>query len=1062
VSATALVRKSRDAATQPTGNECGACPSVGLAILPVRIATVPSTIKGLALPSHIKPHLNLSEDAKGIALGANRYALRTLRAGFLYLYYPHPAGGAWTWHCYMISPSGSLREIPISSPATTTPTEPVCAAKCHSVNSALIGLLNPEKIQKAYIAYSEHFWTDATRNGNAKALGSRMQEFSPAQWWAGQKGSHGISPSQLASTVLEYDNCDHAESLKSDYFTYSPRGADFAERLRARMERISPGRGMVLAIPDPLGCALSLNSQRLHALDELKRYISDPDRAWQHASAIQIQGLRDYVEQQAKETVKGPTRAGRSGTIVRTREQRIQDETKKGWARFEEHYSESARSGFLGEYAKQSGALQATISAHDKDYVAWLRSGSYALVRADYDTTNIVVGCQASGLDDCALAGGVLSDYSLQAWKEMLTRKADDVRNYAVLGILANQQKWASAFQSVDEKSIGDYILDWGTVGKEYDFARNLSESDKLGDYTKSGMKALNTFAGSLLLTVSGSIGAIAADAARKGLSANDQMLQTLERLQIKLGMAYARLHIEQDVVLLKVELTVDEWHRIATGYMRGSMGRLSKQTSSAFASMAMAVRLRVPTDSAAAKRLVPFLYWMAGTSAQLSGALKDISDGVGAVGASIARGATRGAGAITHAVTAAAENASDTGLRAVSIVGSTLKKGSAVLAGVPSRLSAVKAVQMAAKLTRNSMTIAASADVRLASIAAPFQTYGLYVALRDFDRNIGWKHTELGWAIGSSAMGLTGATLDLVGKATMAIKGEAAVVRIFGVQAAAATVVRTGGILGATASAADAVQSLMKAYTLGKRGDGDAMWWAVAGGVASAFAGLAGVGIALGYTALLGPVGLLIACIGAGLFFAYMAFMAEDTPVGIWLDRSVFGRHKRGEGAFKTQKQEADGLELVGKQFVIQLEWHDTMSIYSDEIQISLKRPAQTGDAVALGLVFRGGPSQEDRMSFVYLHGASFVQPAGDYLPQAFSQHKLAQSMRGSNFEAATLETESVNQAVDENGGSVHQWEKRIEVSTERFSKATVYLRYFPNRTDLSSYLDQELEIAD
>ncbi|MEN3109843.1 hypothetical protein ACFONG_13130 [Uliginosibacterium paludis] len=104
-------------------------------------------------------------------------------------------------------------------------------------------------------------------------------------------------------------------------------------------------------------------------------------------------------------------------------------------------------------------------------------SASYKLAKADYDRNNIIIGCKATALDACVLAGGVLPEHSLKAWTEMLQRKADDLQHYAVLGILANQEKWAKGFQSADEKSIGDFLTDIGTVGKQYDVARNALES---------------------------------------------------------------------------------------------------------------------------------------------------------------------------------------------------------------------------------------------------------------------------------------------------------------------------------------------------------------------------------------------------------------------------------------------------------------------------------------------------------------------------------------------------------------------------------------------------------
>jgi hypothetical protein len=1066
MSEVAIIKKARASGTSPTGAPCNSCPRVGLPILPVRMAVVSKAAKGVSLPKSASDPCLDAEDQSKLSLGASSYALRTLRPGFLYLYYKE-AGGAWTWHCYMVSPSGSLREVPLSSPPTIAPSDPVCKRAEHSVNSSLISIQHPEKVQKAYIAYSEHFWTEATRDQNAKLLGTRMREFSPAAWWKAQSGQHAFKPDCLADSVLEYaESKDFSKALSGDAFEFKPRKG-LAGSLQKRMDAIAQGKGMVVVVPDPIGCISAANSLRMHAVNRLKQYIQAPDVAWKHATATQIQGLRDYVLEQAKEQIKAPRRAGRSGAVVRTREQRIQEKAQDGWSRFEEHYSESARTTFLKEYTGKCEDFQKEITALDKDYCAWLTSSSYKLARADYDREDIVVGCQATALDACILAGGVLSEHSLKAWTEMLQRKADDLQNYAVLGILVNQAKWAKGFQSADEKSVGDYVFDTGTLGKFYDFSRNAGESKEFGDAVNGFIKGVNRHAGELLYTVVGAIGAIAADGVRKGLKANDATLLAMDRLQAKLGLAYSHLHVESQTVLIKIELTIDEWHRIATSHMRANLGGMSKQASEAFASMAVAVQLRVPPNSSVASKLVPFMCWLSGTSSEISKLSKLF--GEAAVGAGIAatRAGVNGAGKTIVTAAGAGLKGAALSTRAVTIVGHTLKSGSRILAQFPPRIAAASAFQIASKLTRNGLTIAGTTDVRLAGVAVCFQALGLRTALNDYENNVGWKRTEAAWAIGSSIVGLTGATLDIAGKAVSAIKGSEAVVSVLGMSAKAAIIVRVGGYLGAGASIVDCIQSTMKSYTLVKRGDTDAAVRVGAVAAFSAGAAVAGYFVAGGSIALFGPVGWLILCIGAGLVFAYLAFMAEDTPVGIWLDRCSFGKSKRAEGKFANQRLEADALEMIAVQLVIQVEWHDTVSSFdSDEVEITVKRPAGAGDAVVLGLRLHGETGTGDRLSSIYGHGVTSAELKSMKLPSALYTSKdalSAQAAYGGNFEAAGLSAEGENKlVVEDSGAKIYHWETRIEVNTRKFQRGTVHVRYFPDKANPHLFSDQELRVAD
>ena len=110
-----------------------------------------------------------------------------------------------------------------------------------------------------------------------------------------------------------------------------------------------------------------------------------------------------------------------------------------------------------------------------------------------------------------------------------------------------------------------------------------------------------------------------------------------------------------------------------------------------------------------------------------------------------------------------------------------------------------------------------------------------------------------------------------MVGKAAIVKGGKKAVVNLGIVKIAAQRLVTSGGLLGAFASFVDCGQALMRAYTFGKRGDTDARNWLIGLSLTSAVGGVAGGAIAFGHTAFFGPVGLLIACIAAGVVFTYL-----------------------------------------------------------------------------------------------------------------------------------------------------------------------------------------------
>jgi len=1077
-----LVNKIRQSTTQPTGSDCQACPTAGLPILPVRYAVVPKALPGYALPASCSNPLLDGEDGPKVVIQQSRYALRTLRAGFLYLHYKNPGSGAWIWQCFMISPNGALREIPIGSAAPVVPSEPACTSAVHNINSSIIALKHPEKIDKAYIGYSEHFWSSHTRKQHEKNQKSRLTAFSPAAWMLGQAQQNAAPIETVGHTVVEYSTVNLERHFKTSFFDYRGRSGQ-APGLKSRMEKINPGRGMILAVPDPIGCISELNSSRMHAKADYQKYVLDKDNAWRLSCAAQIDGLRSYVEAQTKETLKDakPKYISSGGGMVPgtpielSRDDQIQGETRSALGRLEKHYSESSRKAFLKTFDEKCAAFQARVLALDKDYVAWKESTTLALVIADYDKVPHFSCAPATEVHSRILAGGVISAASLKSWETLLKREATDLKNYAVAGILFNQQKWQSSFKSADEKNIVEHI--WGdNHGKLFDVGKNVAEADISEHRTLAYNQGINKaaeWAADLLVTINGAIMAVITDAAKRaGKAADDAAARTiaqLETMQVKLGLAYSHLHAGTSVILVQIDLTVDDWHHIMSSQLRKSMENVSKQVSKSFAAMALAAELRIPMSSGASGKLVSFTFWMSGSVDDLTRIIASIGIGVGDGAAGATKAAAKGAGAVVNAAgkvgTTAARGVAGgmaAGMRTIRVIGHTFPKGAAILAKIPAQVSATSAGRFATQLSRNSVKALSAADVKLAGPALAFQLFALRKSMDDFDNSVGFKHQDAAWAIASSAMGVTSAAVDLAGKAWKAARPGASVL---GARVTAAIIIKGAGFLGAGASAVDCVQAIIRVNTMAKRGDKDAAL--IHGGIALAAAGAtyAGVAMALGSSAFFGPVGILIACIGIGLFLTYLAFFAEDTAIGIWLDRCKFGNADRPEGPFANRQHEMDGLELVARKIVVEIEWLDkpfsSLRFNTDEIAISVKRNTGASDAMLLGLLIEG--KSGTRQVFIRQHGfGTGTARAESTWPQKIARARHANGFVGKDFEAKRLHGESGIKPLKENEQAITAWEEVVELDPEKFDRATIWLRYFPDKNNELAYYDDELMVAD
>lgn len=156
----------------------GLCTTKGLTVLPVRYAVVPENIH-TALPGWANdPWIT------GIALGNNeKYALRALRQGYLYVFYEKGKQGTHYWQCYSVAPDGSLwLQQVASNPA------PVDKALCETgehiaQNVEFISIESPHKCGNVWFAFSQYPWEQETLDryrSDTKARGERMQKVMPS------------------------------------------------------------------------------------------------------------------------------------------------------------------------------------------------------------------------------------------------------------------------------------------------------------------------------------------------------------------------------------------------------------------------------------------------------------------------------------------------------------------------------------------------------------------------------------------------------------------------------------------------------------------------------------------------------------------------------------------------------------------------------------------------------------------------------------------------------------------------------------------------------------------
>ena len=185
-----------------TPSACANCNTTGLPILPVRYTVVPTELKP-TMPSGIS-----GERVKDVALDSKQYqyGLRTLRGGFVYLFYEKGARGKNYWEVYAVSHDGHLTSF-VASPEP--PESIFCENNKHNVpRTAYICIESPEKCGKVWIAFTQRLWRVEAFNQyttDAALRAKRMQSIMPADWINAPQHPHAAEATQAnLEHVLEY------------------------------------------------------------------------------------------------------------------------------------------------------------------------------------------------------------------------------------------------------------------------------------------------------------------------------------------------------------------------------------------------------------------------------------------------------------------------------------------------------------------------------------------------------------------------------------------------------------------------------------------------------------------------------------------------------------------------------------------------------------------------------------------------------------------------------------------------------------------------------------------
>lgn len=319
--------------TNSNDPNCPNCNKSGLAILPVRYAVVPSAI-ACSVPAH------MGNKVTNIPLAHHKYALRTLRQGFIYiLHEKHPRGSQIKWEVYSVSIRGTLWKQPSPGAIVPMSEDPACSRTGHNIPASVIAIDSPEKCGKIWMAFSEHEWSEETfkqYESDAKMRDRRMQTFLPATWISAGGYRHGLpATKENVEQVIEYqddfapsslvggevgrlskpDGTFNLEQLKKET-TRHPMAMrkGQSESLVAAMNKVGerPGKKthtpIILALWDAVGMTHELNGFRNDAAGRIEQY--NEERALELSALASIEGMKLALEEKADSTARERANAG--------------------------------------------------------------------------------------------------------------------------------------------------------------------------------------------------------------------------------------------------------------------------------------------------------------------------------------------------------------------------------------------------------------------------------------------------------------------------------------------------------------------------------------------------------------------------------------------------------------------------------------------------------------------------------------------------------------------------------------------------------------------------------
>ncbi|MDW5419256.1 T6SS effector BTH_I2691 family protein [Iodobacter sp. CM08] len=403
---------------------CRACEKSGLPILLVRPSVIANKAD-LQPPGSAKllSHAIAQKAAQLATPKQSRYVLRTLRRGYLYVFYETPpAGKKDGWDIYRITPEGALYST--SHPSFYLAEPFSCNKSGHLHKVRLLTIPQAHKTGKIWLAYSANLWNDTLKKAN-QANPKVMQCLDVKAYLDSGKAPDNAFVAKAESPgkfVAEYALRNVSPGKDAEPYFPFKGGIGALDQLTGHMQQLgnmhpkTKDKGLVFALHDPVAVSAELNHLRMRALVR-KSEVAVPYRRGVLCSGLLI-GLKKCIgddhykktgttlldgaqrrigsmnkalydknklnpsfRPSLKDTIWKPTHAGgpvtpaSMGEVYQLeddalRKTKANERTQTDWAKLSTFFDEPKRAQFMLEYDKKMAEMDQIITSYDDDYAA--------------------------------------------------------------------------------------------------------------------------------------------------------------------------------------------------------------------------------------------------------------------------------------------------------------------------------------------------------------------------------------------------------------------------------------------------------------------------------------------------------------------------------------------------------------------------------------------------------------------------------------------------------------------------------------------------------------------